>query len=170
MVEIDQVVIFNALERSPTLSGTERHVERVADHVQVYISLSARRGRAEGTSDGLSQDVAISGVESHPKRRRGYPLPTICRVTPVFRNLYCLRLLSAECVGEVLRKKPSTVPVDLRDLIEPQAVEVAFRKQELSVVDEELTDFMTVTEGTSARYIDRIQNKLLVSSPSACKS
>ena len=152
MVEIEQVVVLDALKDGPARRFLVCQIKRIAQPVEIDAGVAAAGGRGDDITQGVAQRVAVADIETHSVRRDGNAFPTF--VTPIFGDLDGGRLDETQRVREVLRKIPAAAFRDHGNLVIPQSVDVVLLQQRLAVVDEELPHLLLPErEYTSARVV-----------------
>ena len=84
MVEIEQVVVLDALKDGPARRFLVCQVKRIAQPVEIDAGVAAAGGRGDDITQGVAQRVAVADIEAHSVRRGGNAFPTF--VSPSIRR------------------------------------------------------------------------------------
>ena len=118
VIEVEQVVVLDALEYGPAHGVLVGHVKGIAQLVEIDPGVAAASGLSDQVAQGVSQRVTVAYIEAHSVRRGGNAFPTVPGVVvPVFGDLYGFRLDVTQRIREVLGKMPAAAFRDHGDLV-----------------------------------------------------
>jgi len=144
VIEVEQVVVLDALEDGPARGVFVSHVKGIAQLVEIDSGVAAASGLSDQVAQRVSQRVTVARIEAHSVRRDGSAFPTVPGVVvPVFGDLHGFRLDVAQRVREVLGELPAAAFRDHRDLIVTKPVDVILLQQRLAIVDHELPHLLS---------------------------